>query len=87
MSETIVFDTHRFVKRLTDAGLQPSIAEALAEEQAQLVENKLATKADLHELEARLQTAIVTAKFDLLKWIIMALVVQGGLVVAFVKLL
>ena len=34
-----------------------------------------------------LHTEIVAAKFDLLKWIIMALIAQGGLVVALVKLL
>ena len=83
MSESIIFDTHRYVKRLTDAGLSSPIAEALADEQAQLVENKLATKEDIRRLELKIETA----KFDLLKWIIMALIAQGGLVVALVKLL
>ena len=83
MSDTIIFDTHRYVKRLTDAGLSSPIAEALADEQAQLVENKLATKEDIRRLELKIETA----KFDLLKWLIMALIAQGGLVVALVKLL
>ena len=47
MSEFIIFDTHRYVERLTDASLVSPIAEALADEQAQLVENKLATKEDI----------------------------------------
>ncbi len=53
----------------------------------EFVKGAIATKADLHEHEARLQTAIVTAKFDLMKWIIMALIAQAGLVIALVKLL
>lgn len=40
----------------------------------------IATKDDL-------RTEIVTTQFDILKWIIMALVAQGGLIVALVKLL
>lgn len=51
------------------------------------LQTDLATKTDLDALESRLQTQIVTAKFDLMKWIIMALIAQAGLVVTLVKLL
>ena len=33
MNEAIAFDTHRFIKRLTEAGSTESQAEALSEEQ------------------------------------------------------
>ena len=51
---TISFDTHTFVKRLTQAGMPIAQAEVLADSQAQLIDDRLATKYDLNELEARL---------------------------------
>ena len=51
MSDTIIFDTHRFVKRMTDAGMASPIAEALADEYTQLLERNLSTKQDIARLE------------------------------------
>jgi len=51
---TIVFDTHAFVKRLTAAGMPEAQAEVLAESQAELIDERLATKQDLERLELRL---------------------------------
>ena len=76
MIEAIAFDTHRFVKRLTESGFTERQAETLAEEHVALLNANLATKADLAAVKA-----------DLLKWLIGALIAQGGLVVALVKLL
>ena len=76
MTEAIAFDTHRFVKRLTESGFTEKQAETLAEEHAALLNANLATKADLAAVKA-----------DLLKWLIGALIAQGGLIVALVKLL
>lgn len=47
MSEAIAFDTHRFVKNLTASGFTEAQAEALAGEQAHLLESNLATKSDI----------------------------------------
>jgi hypothetical protein len=49
-----IFDTHAFVKRLTAAGMPEQQAEILAEEQARLIDERLATKADLALLRADL---------------------------------
>lgn len=76
MSEAITFDTHRFVKNLTASGFTEKQAEALANEQVQLLNANLATKAD-----------VLAIKADLLKWMIMAMIAQGGLIVALVKAL
>ena len=51
---SIVFDTHAFVKRLTAVGMPEEQAEALADEQAKLIDERLATKDDLERLEQRL---------------------------------
>ncbi|HEX6142209.1 MAG TPA: hypothetical protein VFZ01_05805 [Geminicoccaceae bacterium] len=50
-----IFDTHSFVKRLTAAGMPEPQAEILAEEQARLLTDHLATKQDLRDLEQRLK--------------------------------
>ncbi len=101
MTEAIAFDTHRFVKRMTASGFTEKQAETLAEEHVALLNANLATKADIAKIEtaiARIEAGIETlrqetkvgietAKADLLKWMIGALVAQGGLIVALVKLL
>ena len=54
----IAFDSHAFVKRLTEAGMPERQAEVLATEQTRLIEADLATKADIKALE-------VTTKADI----------------------
>ena len=105
MTEAIAFDTHRFVKRLTESGFTEQQAETLAEEHVALLNANLATKADIARIEAgmdalrqettagmealRQETMVgmEAVKADLLKWMFGALIAQGGLVVALVKLL
>ena len=76
MSKSIIFDTHRFVKGATDAGLTPSVAEFLADEYAQLLDSNLATKTDLARFEARI-----------IKWNVGATFTFGGLILAAIKFL
>ncbi len=155
MTGAIAFDTHRFVKRLTESGFTERQAETLAEEHVALLNANLATKADsaaIHAEITRVEAGIETlrqetradiaqveagvetlrqetradiarveagiealrqetqadiarveagiealrqetragmeaVKADLLKWLFGALVAQGGLIVALVKLL
>ena len=47
MAEAIAFDTHRFVKNLTEHGFSLKQAEVLAAEQVNLLNSNLATKADV----------------------------------------
>ena len=144
MFEVVAFDTHRYVKRLTDCGFSEQQAETLAEEHVALLDANLATKTDLARIEARIaqveagmdalrqetraeimkveagmdalrqetraeiakveariaqvdaavetlrqetRAGIEAAKADLLRWLFGALIAQGGLIVALVKLL
>ena len=105
MAEAIAFDTHRFVKRLTESGFTEKQAETLAEEHVALLNANLATKADIARVEAGMdalrqetragiealrqetKAAIEAVKADLVKWLFGALIAQGGLIVALVKLL
>ena len=99
MTEAIAFDTHRFVKRLTDCGFSEQQAETLADEHVALLNANLATKADITRVEARIaqveagmdalrqetKAAIEASKSDFMKWLIGLLIAQGGLIVALVK--
>ena len=112
MSEAIAFDTHRFVKHLTENGFTEQQAEVLADEQVHLLNSNLATQADIagvqREIEAlrqetkadiealrqetkasiaEVQRDIAEVKSDLIKWMVGALIAQGGVVVALLKLL
>ena len=145
MTEAIAFDTHRYVKRLTDCGFTERQAETLAEEQVSLLNANLATKVDIEAIKADIETLrqetkadietlrqetkadietlrqetksgievlrqetksgievlrqetkaeiakvearVETIKSDLLKWLFGAMIAQGGLIVALVKLL
>ena len=55
---TLIFDTHAFVKQLTEAGMPEPQAEVLARTQAALIDERLATKDDLQALELRLSNQI-----------------------------
>ena len=72
----LTFDTHAFVKELIQAGMPEGQAEVLARSQATLIDEKLATKQDLKELELRLTIRLGSM-----------MVVAVGAVAALVKLL
>ena len=57
----IPFDAHRFVKRMTEAGMPAVQVEALADEQAALLGSRPATRADVAELAARQDTLATRA--------------------------
>ena len=76
----LLFDTHAFVKELTEAGMPEAQAEVLARSQATLIDEKLATKRGLKELELRL-------KHDLTLRLGSMMVVAIGVVAVLVKLL
>ena len=73
---SIAFDTHAFVKDLTRVGMTEEQAEVLARSQATLIDEKLATKQDLKELELRLTLRLGSM-----------MVVAVGVVAVLVKLL
>ena len=76
----LLFDTHAVVKELTEAGMPEAQAEVLARSQAMLIDEKLATKRDLKELELRL-------KHDLTLRLGSMMVVAIGIVAVLVRLL
>ena len=68
-AEAIQFDTHKFVKHLTENGFTERQAEVLAEEQVNLLNTNLATKADIESLrlatEADIESLRLATKADI----------------------
>ncbi|MFZ5467352.1 MAG: coiled-coil domain-containing protein [Pseudomonadota bacterium] len=63
---TITFDTHKFVRKLQDAGFEQKQAEALTEAmRAAIDESELVTRKDL-----QIELAPVRADLNLLKWMV-----------------
>ena len=101
MTGAVAFDTHRFVRRLTDRRFTERQAKTLAGEHVALLNGNLATKADIETLrqetgtgiaqvEARIAQAearVEASKSDHLKWLYGAMIARGGLMVALVKIL
>ena len=97
----VAFDTHRFVKTLTANGFTEKQPEVLANEQGNLLNSNLVTKADIQSVNERLEALrsdaakrIAELKADLQRWTITViatvagiLLAVGGLVVALLRLL
>ncbi|MEW5973616.1 MAG: coiled-coil domain-containing protein [Pseudomonadota bacterium] len=63
---TTPFDTHKFVRKLQDAGFEQKQAEALTEAmRAAIDESELVTRKDL-----QIELAPVRADLNLLKWMV-----------------
>lgn len=60
-----IFDTHAFVKKLTEAGFTERQAEVQADTLAAIIDDKMATKRDLKELEVALKELEVALKRDI----------------------
>lgn len=84
---TITFDTHAFVKRLKAVGFTEEQAEVFAEEQAKLIEDKLATKNDLIELEANLRRDMREMEYRMVIKLGSLIVLAVGVVATLDKLL
>jgi hypothetical protein len=94
----LILDTHAAVNELVSAGMPERQAETVVRQQARLLEQNLATKADVEalrqatkaDIEALRQetkAGIEAAKMDLIKWIFGINVGTVSLIVAMIKLL
>ena len=66
MSESVIYDTHRHVKRITETGVSEDSAEAIIGSVTELIGTNIATKADIAQIKADISH--VEAK--LIKWFV-----------------
>ena len=86
-----MFDTHAFVKELVQVGMPEEQAEVLARTHTTLIDEKLATKRDLKELEQamirNLKELELRLMYELTLRMGSTMVISIGVVAALVKLL
>ena len=89
MNESVIFDTHRYVKHITDTGVSQASAEAIVNTIAHVFEHNLSTKDDIKRLEmkiaetkAELIMKIAETKAELIKWLFGTLLGFSTLIVA-----
>ena len=80
------FDSLAYSKKLKGAGFSEQQAETLASAQAELIEERLATKRDLREFELRLESRLAQLKAELIKWVLGLSGAQAALIIAVIKL-
>ncbi|MBY6243717.1 DUF1640 domain-containing protein [Methylosinus sp. Sm6] len=87
MSNSVPFDTLKFVETLEAGGFSHAQAKAAAEAFAAATSQELATKRDLRETELRLDAKIETAVRDLKIWFGSIMVVAVGVVLTAIRYL
>ena len=94
MSAALRIDTLKFVRRLTDAGMERPMAEAIVDGLADADTSDLATKADIAALRTDLaaarseaKTDLAEAKAEMFRFMLVQSIGIVGLTVALMKLL
>jgi len=85
MGHALTFDTHAYVKKLVTVGVSEKQAEVQAETLSQLLEDNLASKRDLKELEISLSHKMKELEISLshkMKELEMRLTIQLGAIMA-----
>ena len=72
--------------KLKAVGVDEQQAEVQAEALAEIVDERLATKQDLKELELNLKREIASMKLDIVRWFIGSLMALLGIMFAMIKL-
>ena len=87
MSAASRIDTLKFVRKLTEAGVERPVAEAIVEGLAEADTSDLATKADLAELKSATKAHLAELKAEIFRFMLLQAVGIIGLTVALIKLL
>ena len=87
MAHAITFDTLAYAKKLISVGVPTAQAEVQAEALIEIVDENLATKRDLKDMEMTLKLNIQEMKTEIIKWVAAMLVAQAAIVATLVKLL
>ena len=82
---TPIFDTHAAVKRLTEAGMPTSQAEAVVQSQADILAHNLANKRDIELLRAELGRDLAQGLHRQSRFLITSLMGFAVLIMAFIE--
>ncbi|MEK6622678.1 MAG: DUF1640 domain-containing protein [Planctomycetota bacterium] len=87
MAHSITFDTLAFAKKLKEAGVPDAQAEVHAEAIAELIDERIATKQDLKELEITLRRDVKELELRLTIRLGAMMAASIAIIAALVKLL
>jgi hypothetical protein len=94
MSATLRIDTLKFVRKLTDAGMERSVAEAIADGLAEADTSELATKGDmgalrgdLAALRSEFKVDMADLRAEMFRFMMLQAVTIIGVTVTLIKLL
>ena len=87
VSAALRIDTLKFVRRLTEAGMERQMAEAIVEGLAEADMSEIATKAHIARVEAKIDTAVAELKAEMYRFMMLQAVAIVGLTVTLIKLL
>ena len=82
----MIFATHRFVKRLTAAGMAPRLAEALALEAGRVCPCNFLTKPYMEQFTTRMIARIRQTAHEIIMWTLVMMLITAILVISALKL-
>jgi hypothetical protein len=80
------FDTLAFAKRMETVGFTRQQAEALADEQGKLIDERLATKTDVELIRSDLRESELRLETRLVKWVVGIGFAQVAMILAAIKI-
>lgn len=87
LAAALRIDTLKFVRKLTDAGMERPMAEAIVEGIAEADTSELATKADLATLGSELKTQMADLRAEMFRYMMLQAATIIGVTVTLIKLL
>lgn len=89
---TVTFDTHKFIRRLKESGMEEKQAEAIVDGFSEAQAEAQPVTKELFEVQLSLQSEQISlqiekAKSDTVKWVAGLLLAQAALVATIMKLL
>ena len=84
---TTTFDTLGYFEKLKAAGVPEAQAKVQVDTLRDFIDDKIATKQDLRELEARVDIRLAELKNDLLRWMVGGFITQSALIIAVLALM
>ena len=81
----LIIDTLAVAQLLRNRGFTEDQATGLVEALREIDASQLATRADIREVEAKIETSAANLKVDILRWLIVTQLALAGFIFAAVK--
>jgi len=79
---TIMFDSHKYAKRLTEAGMSPALADIQSEIAGDIIKELIALDAKVERVKQELEAKIADSRAELIKWVVGIGLLQSSLITA-----